>query len=261
MLLRAGQRRLEHGRRPHRGRPARAGPAAPPAAAPGADPRRLRRRHHEFLTWLTRRGREPALLGRVHHHRGHRRGHRQDPRPAWTPAYDADGQVRTGAWVAEITGLLDLTAWPDGYAGHRPQGTPAPRRAAAVHRHRRLPAHLRSPPTPKVASWRTWNCVTGAGPGARTGSAARRTPGCGTCRCRTSPRTRSGARSSPWPANCSPGCRCSPCTAPRAGGSSNGCGCACSPSPVDWSAAAAACGCASPRLVLGYLDHRRDRPL
>ncbi len=27
----------------------------------------------------------------------------------WTPAYDADGKVRDGAWVAELTGLLDLS--------------------------------------------------------------------------------------------------------------------------------------------------------
>jgi hypothetical protein len=33
---------------------------------------------------------------------------------AWTPAYDAHDQVRDGAWVAELTDLLDLTGWPDG---------------------------------------------------------------------------------------------------------------------------------------------------
>jgi hypothetical protein len=33
---------------------------------------------------------------------------------AWTPAYTSDHQVREGAWVAELTGLLDLTAWPAG---------------------------------------------------------------------------------------------------------------------------------------------------
>jgi Transposase DDE domain group 1 len=32
----------------------------------------------------------------------------------WQPAYDADGQVRDGAWVAEITGLLNLSSWPPG---------------------------------------------------------------------------------------------------------------------------------------------------
>jgi hypothetical protein len=36
------------------------------------------------------------------------------PADAWTPAYDADEQVRDGAWVADITGLLDLSSWPAG---------------------------------------------------------------------------------------------------------------------------------------------------
>jgi hypothetical protein len=36
------------------------------------------------------------------------------PAAAWTPAYDSDGQVRPGAWVAEVTGLFDLSAWPPG---------------------------------------------------------------------------------------------------------------------------------------------------
>jgi Transposase DDE domain group 1 len=36
------------------------------------------------------------------------------PAGAWTPAYDGDGQVRDGAWVADITGLLDLSSWPAG---------------------------------------------------------------------------------------------------------------------------------------------------
>ena len=38
------------------------------------------------------------------------------PESAWTPAYDAGGRVRPGAWVAELTGLLDLTKhkWPKG---------------------------------------------------------------------------------------------------------------------------------------------------
>ena len=36
------------------------------------------------------------------------------PKHGWTPAYDGDGQVRDGAWVADVTGLLDLTSWPVG---------------------------------------------------------------------------------------------------------------------------------------------------
>lgn len=32
----------------------------------------------------------------------------------WTPAYDIDGEPRDGAWVAELTGLLELGKWPEG---------------------------------------------------------------------------------------------------------------------------------------------------
>lgn len=39
---------------------------------------------------------------------------RQIPKPAWSVAYDADGQVRDGAFVAELTGMLDLSGWPPG---------------------------------------------------------------------------------------------------------------------------------------------------
>ena len=36
------------------------------------------------------------------------------PADARTPAYDGDGQVRDGAWAADITGLPDLDSWPAG---------------------------------------------------------------------------------------------------------------------------------------------------
>jgi hypothetical protein len=36
------------------------------------------------------------------------------PEHAWQPAYDADGEPRAGAWVLEVTGLLDLRGWPTG---------------------------------------------------------------------------------------------------------------------------------------------------
>ena len=32
----------------------------------------------------------------------------------WTLAYTCDHQIREGASVAQLTGLLDLTAWPAG---------------------------------------------------------------------------------------------------------------------------------------------------
>jgi Transposase DDE domain group 1 len=50
------------------------------------------------------------------------------PDSAWTPALDADGHVRAGAFVAELTGLLTLTGWPDGMRVivRRNAHTPAP---------------------------------------------------------------------------------------------------------------------------------------
>lgn len=36
------------------------------------------------------------------------------PKNIWTPALDADGGIREGGDVAELTGLLDLETWPDG---------------------------------------------------------------------------------------------------------------------------------------------------
>ena len=36
------------------------------------------------------------------------------PKEVWQVAYDSDGSIRDGAWVAELTGLLDLTGWPKG---------------------------------------------------------------------------------------------------------------------------------------------------
>jgi Transposase DDE domain group 1 len=36
------------------------------------------------------------------------------PEQAWTPAYNIDGAERDGAWLADITDMLDLTKWPTG---------------------------------------------------------------------------------------------------------------------------------------------------
>ena len=69
---------------------------------------------HEFLTWLTRPGR------RLHYSIGMtitKEMHQAIltlPDRVWEPAYDAGRQVRPGAWVAELTGLLDLPSWPKG---------------------------------------------------------------------------------------------------------------------------------------------------
>jgi hypothetical protein len=36
------------------------------------------------------------------------------PDQCWHPAIEADGELRDGAWVAEATGMIDLSSWPEG---------------------------------------------------------------------------------------------------------------------------------------------------
>ena len=62
------------------------------------------------------------------------------PEAAWAPAYNADGQPRQGADVAEITDLLDLTAWPKGMRVNRAPRAAPPGRPAALRGRGRLPA-------------------------------------------------------------------------------------------------------------------------
>jgi DDE family transposase len=87
-------------------------------------PRKLRRRvlirtdsgggTHDFLNWLASPGR------RLHYSAGMTITEDMQeailalPERVWEPAYDAGGQARPGAWVAELTGLLDLSGWPEG---------------------------------------------------------------------------------------------------------------------------------------------------
>ncbi len=68
----------------------------------------------DFVKWLTGQrlaysvgftlpANTPDLLERI------------DEAKTWTPAYDTDTDgIRDGAWVAELTGLLDLQGWPPG---------------------------------------------------------------------------------------------------------------------------------------------------
>jgi hypothetical protein len=70
---------------------------------------------HELLAWLTRRrlsysvgfslpGNLTSIQVKL----------TTIPADLWEPAYDADGQLRPGAWVAEVTGLFNLSSWPAG---------------------------------------------------------------------------------------------------------------------------------------------------
>jgi len=61
---------------------------------------------------------------------------------AWSAALDAEGQVRDGAQVAELTGLLDLGGWPAGMRVIVRRERPHPRRSTvAVRGGRRLALH------------------------------------------------------------------------------------------------------------------------
>jgi Transposase DDE domain group 1 len=68
----------------------------------------------EFLAWLAKPGRRLAYSAGFTITEDVAAAILAVPEKAWTPAYDAGGQVRRGAWVAEITGMLDLAAWPKG---------------------------------------------------------------------------------------------------------------------------------------------------
>jgi len=67
---------------------------------------------HQVIDWLTRRRLQYSLGFRLT--ADHAAAIRALPEAAWTPAYDADGVQRAGAWIAEATGVLDLTGWPAG---------------------------------------------------------------------------------------------------------------------------------------------------
>jgi hypothetical protein len=69
---------------------------------------------HEFLAWLAKPGRRLAYSVGFTVTDDVQDAIRKIPARAWTPAYDGDGLVRDGAWVAELTGLLDLSGWPKG---------------------------------------------------------------------------------------------------------------------------------------------------
>jgi len=69
---------------------------------------------HEFLAWLASPGRRLAYSVGFTITEDLQEAILQLPDRIWEPAYDADGQVRPGAWVAELTGMADLTSWPEG---------------------------------------------------------------------------------------------------------------------------------------------------
>src|SRR5680860_632517 len=73
---------------------------------------------HDFVDWLTEQGQVRGR--RLEYSVGYavtekiRDAISLVPAHVWTPASDADGGIREGGDVAELTGLLDLRTWPEG---------------------------------------------------------------------------------------------------------------------------------------------------
>lgn len=92
--------RWAHHRSPDRAGPA---PAQVSARAPDSDPHRGGGTH-EFVNWLAARGHAAVVLGRHDHHRGGPPGRTPGSGLALDPAVEPRGEVRDGAWVAELAG-------------------------------------------------------------------------------------------------------------------------------------------------------------
>ncbi len=107
------------------------------------------------------------------------------PKDVWSSAVDAGGAIREGAWVAELTGLLDLTGWPPGMRVIARKEKPHPGaqlRFDDVDGMRITAFATNTRPGARAPSWLIWSYATAAGPAAKTGSASPRTPACARCR-------------------------------------------------------------------------------
>lgn len=123
------------------------------------------------------------------------------PGRCWHPAIEADGELREGAWVAEATAMINLSAWP---AGSRLiLRKERPHRGAQltftdVDGHRITAFLTDTPPGVSRARSPGWNCGTASTPASKTGSGKPRHPACGTCPAGAGRKTAPGWRPC-WP--------------------------------------------------------------
>ena len=163
---------------------------------------------HEFLQWLTARSRWLRYSVGMTITEDMQAAILKVPTSAWTPAYDGEGQVRDGAWVADITGLLDTGGWPQGMRVivRKERAHPgAQLRFTDIDGHR-FTCFATNAKKGQLADLELRHRRR---PGARTASGAAKDTGLRNLPLKASRRTRSGARSSSWPASSSPGCSCS----------------------------------------------------
>jgi len=224
---------------------------------------------HKVIDWLTGRRlaysvgftlpeNTPDLLGLI-------------PDDVWTPAYDAHDAIRDGAWVAELTDLMDLTGWPKGMRVIVRKERPHPGAQLRFEdvEGMRITAFATNTgggqlPDLELRHRRRARCEDRIRLAKAPPAPGRREvppPALPTCPWPPSRRTRSGAPSLPWPLRSPPGCRCSPSPAPtrarrptpRAGGSPSGCATGSSPSRPPSPGPGDGPGCTCPP------DHRGPR--
>ncbi len=174
------------------------------------------------------------------------------PDSAWTPAYDSNGSVRDGAWVAELTDLLDLAKnkWPAGMRVIVRKERPHP---GAQLRITDIDGH-------RITAFATNTAAGGKGTQlpelelrhrrrARCEDRIRcaKDTGLANLPLHDFAQTRSGSPSWRWPARSPPGCRCSPYTStPPAAGNPNDSDYGFFRSPVNWPPAPAPRPCTWP---------------
>ena len=104
-------------------------------------------------------------------------------RTVWYPAIEADGRIRDGAWLAEVTGLIDLSAWPPRtrliLRKERPH--PGAQLTFADADGDRVTFITDTPIGAVPGQLAGWTCGTGNTPGSRTGSGRPKRPVYGTC--------------------------------------------------------------------------------
>ena len=113
----AGQRRLQHRRRPYRGARvvSRACPPKPvpvPRAGQVARPGDSAGATYEFVAACRQRGVGLSFGFPVTEEV--RLAISLVPEDVWEPAIEADGEERDGAYLAEVTRMLDPSPWPEG---------------------------------------------------------------------------------------------------------------------------------------------------
>jgi hypothetical protein len=199
-----------------------------------------------FLAWLTRPARRLAYSVGFTITEDVADAILKVPARAWTPAYDAYGQVRSGAWVAEITGMLDLSGWPPGMRVIVRKERPHP---GAQLRFTNIDGHR-------------FTAFATSTKGGQLADLELRHRRRARCEDRIRAAKDTGLRNLPlqgfaqnqiWCEIVTIACellawmQMLPSPAPREAGNPNACGSGSSPPPAAASAEAAACGCASPR--------------